>query len=446
MSGVYPLHRFIIQAFVSSFLFFIFSAELHAAWNWTFPFYHAQQQQVLPPKNQETTEEQPVVTPQPQTEPESFTNNVEKPSEQKPEILPAKKITPLPEPASISLKSIPSQPSTVRDAASFDPVSRYSGEVFLEDIQWQGSVLLDGWVTVASQATLTIAPGTIVRVAGNGGIHVLGRIIAKGSPESPILFASLYPEPLAGDWFGIILSGTEKRNVLEHLRIEGADTGLFSRLSSFTAKNFNIHHVTTGVKLQDSVAELFNGRISSAATGLSGINSEADLDAVIFDENRNALSLNASSLSGRDVTLSANRLTGLSAEHSHLRLERLSLVGNSNGARFFSSDGSIVDSVIRNNAETGIILAGSRLKLNGTSVTGNGTGIQSDDNLPLLFGNSIHSNRSYNILYLGEDTFFAGGNWFGPEGSTPLERTIFSKRTGAVHTDPLLKNDPLAKE
>lgn len=446
MRGVYPLQRVIIQPVVLLSLLFIFSAELHAAWDWTFPFYHDQQQTPSVPKLRAAQEEQPVTSPAIPQEEVTHKDNVEPPQEPQPLPVTVEKAQ-LPEPVvTAPVKTLPSLPVPRRDTASFDPVSRYSGEIFLEDLAWQGSVLIDGWVTVAPQATLTVGAGTIVRIAGNGGIHVLGRIIVKGSAESPVLFASLYPEPLAGDWSGIILSGTEKRNSFEHVRIEGADTALFARLSSFSAKSFNIHHATTAIKLQESVAELSGGKVSAVIAGLNAINSETGLETVIFEENRNAVSLTASSLSGRDVIVSASRLSGITAEQSHLKLERFSLVGNGSGARFSGSDGSISESIIRNNAETGIIMSGSRMKLTGNVVTGNGTGLQSDDNFPMLWGNSIHSNRSYNILYLGDETFFAGGNWFGPDSAATLERTIFSKRTGAVHTEPLLKNDPVSKE
>lgn len=446
MSGVYPLQRLVIQALFLLSLLFICSAELHAAWNWTFPFYHDQPQPAVLPKAQETKEDRVVTAPEILQEKVTTKENNEQSQGPDADSVPLK-TAPFLEPAvSAPAKPLISSTPTSRDTVSFDPVAKYSGEIFQEDLLWQGTVLIDGWVTVAPQATLTIGPGTIVRIAGNGGIHVLGRIIAKGSADSPILFASLYPEPLAGDWAGIVLSGTEKRNTFEHVRIEGADTGLFARLSSFSAKGFNIHHVTTAVKLQESVAEFSDGRISAASAGFSAANSEADLDTVLFEENRNAVSLTASSMSGRDVTIAANRFSGMAAEQSHLKLERFLLIGNNVGARFSGSDGSITDSVIRNNGETGIIMSGSRLKLTGNTVTGNGTGVQSDDNLPVLWGNSIHSNRSYNILYLGDETFFVGGNWFGPNGATTLERTIFSKRAGAVHTEPLLKNTPVSKE
>lgn len=400
------------------------------------------------PKLKSAQGDQPVTSPALPREGVVPKDNTALPQEPQPMPVPVPvEKAPLTEPVvTVPTKTLPSLPVPRRDAASFDPASKYSGEIFLEDLQWQGTVLIEGWVTVAPQTTLTIGSGTIVRFSGNGGIHVLGRIIAKGSADSPILFASLYPEPLAGDWFGIVLSGTEKRNSFEHVRIEGADTALFARLSSFSAKSFNIHHVTTGVKLQESVAEFRNGRISASTTGLSSVNSETDVDTVVFEENRNALSLTASSMSGRDVTIAANRLSGMTADQSHLKLERFSLIGNNIGARLSGSDGSMIDSVIRNNAETGIIMSGSRLKLTGNTISGNGTGIQADDNFPVLWGNAIHTNRSYNILYLGDETIFVGGNWFGSDSAATLDRSIFSKRTGAVHTEPLLKNDLGSKE
>lgn len=467
MRGVSVLSRRIGNASAAVlFVFLLLSAiDLHAGWDLTYPFFH---------------EESPAAaTLQSATMPAAGVPAPAKPGPMvKPPAVPAAAVPQLrtspqpepakrsgeqhhitmssPEPVSQADKAVtsPSSPQPVNDPlltitynsrtlAPFAATATYGGEVFSQDTHWQGLIRLDGWVTVAPQATLTIHPQTVVRIATNGGIHVLGRIVVKGSPESPVLLSSLYVEPAQGDWRGIVLSGTEKKNSFEHVRIEGADTALSARLSALSARSFTISRAAAAFQLQDAVATLAEGRISACSNGVAAVNGEIALDSVVLVGNRTGMTLNSSSVYGTDVSMANNRFSGLVASQSHLRLDRFSIAQSETGAKLVSCEGSIINSVFRDNGEAGMALSGSRLKLTGNLLTGNRIGLQADDNLPVLWGNSLHDNRSYNLLYLGSENFFAGGNWFGPAGAGALEKTVFSKRPGAVITEPLLEADPL---
>lgn len=75
---------------------------------------------------------------------------------------------------------------------------------------------------------LTIEPGVRVRfgkarrLALNVGAGA-GALIAVGTPERPIVFASAEPSPAAGDWVGLVFhDGTDPRNRVEHAVIEDA--------------------------------------------------------------------------------------------------------------------------------------------------------------------------------------------------------------------------------
>jgi len=64
-------------------------------------------------------------------------------------------------------------------------------------------------ITVADGATLTIEPGTVVRLETGRWIGVGNQspatIIARGTPDAPILFTSAQPEPQRGDWGSITI-------------------------------------------------------------------------------------------------------------------------------------------------------------------------------------------------------------------------------------------------
>lgn len=59
--------------------------------------------------------------------------------------------------------------------------------------------------------------GTIITLPGDwdnfsDGFHPSGRLVAKGSPDNPIIFTSAKASPEVGDWGGIILAGNASNN------------------------------------------------------------------------------------------------------------------------------------------------------------------------------------------------------------------------------------------
>ncbi len=109
------------------------------------------------------------------------------------------------------------------------------------DTVWSGEVLIEGALLVARGATLRIAPGTVIRFkridrdgdgVGDGEIRVLGRIIARGTPDRPIRFMSAEREPRPGDWSYLLLFTSGEENVIKYTIFEHAFSGLqvhFSR-------------------------------------------------------------------------------------------------------------------------------------------------------------------------------------------------------------------------
>ena len=78
-----------------------------------------------------------------------------------------------------------------------------------KDTAWSGTVDVEGQVTVEKSATLTIAPGTVVRFARGGadaegladtGLLVKGAVVADGRPGARIIFTSAVKSPAPGDW------------------------------------------------------------------------------------------------------------------------------------------------------------------------------------------------------------------------------------------------------
>lgn len=332
--------------------------------------------------------------------------------------------------------------SLPRELAPFSAPSRINYLNISEDTQWSGSVLVQGMVTVSAQATLTVLPGTVVRFNPESGITVLGRIVVKGTSDQPVSFSSIYMEPAPSDWYGIVLTASSKKNIFEQLKIQGAESAIFSRSSSLEIKSIQISDSLIAIKLTDSIARINSSKISTCASGLVSISSETDIDSLVVEKCRVGVSLTSSSFSAEKLKISSSSQTGLIAEKSHLRIDKSLFSGNQSAAVIVSSDGTLQRSRFLSNAETAILLRGSLFRFSSNQVLDNRVGMQLEDNLSAIWGNSIYGNSGYNILYLGDDNIYAGGNWFGTPVSSDARKTLFSSKTGSVIISPTLSLEP----
>jgi hypothetical protein len=100
-----------------------------------------------------------------------------------------------------------------------------NGGTYAQDYTWGGvgiplyRILQD--VTVNQGVTLTVTPGTTVRLQDYmDDILVKGTLNAKGTEAEPILFTSDATSPSPGNWGRIYLQNTSTGNVLEYARLE----------------------------------------------------------------------------------------------------------------------------------------------------------------------------------------------------------------------------------
>jgi len=102
------------------------------------------------------------------------------------------------------------------------PIVELTGDI--EDdatLGCESRYLLRHVTTVRPGATLTIEPGTVIlgdpETRGTLVVEARGRILAVGTPESPIVFTSARPEAerRAGDWGGVIVLGNAPTNLVD---------------------------------------------------------------------------------------------------------------------------------------------------------------------------------------------------------------------------------------
>jgi hypothetical protein len=321
-----------------------------------------------------------------------------------------------------------SPPSAASAPAAAEPVTRaeapftprlvYADRILTEDTVWRGEVLVAGAVTVAPQATLSIEPGTVVRFQRQGGqpplLVVEGRIVAAGSAEAPIVFSSAYAAPLAGDWQGLMLLGTEKKNLMEHCRIEGAQTGIDAMFSGITLRDVLSERSGIGMRFQDTLVTMDGGGVSGCDTGLRLTESEATLRSIAVAGNRVGISAKKSSVYLSDASLSGNRAAAFSGDGCRIKLVAGGAVGNGSGITVLASEGAVTGMKLAKNREYGISLTSSRIRVSGNQIAGNGdNGMLVFDAGSVAWENSIYENAGYDLYNAGTEEFRAPGNWWG---------------------------------
>jgi hypothetical protein len=430
-------YRFSCALFLA---FTIFGSVVHAEWNWTFPFYSADTEAAKQsrPGTQPTAPAKSETTPSPEKDGTAQTPGAEC------VIIPPSASTPGPDskPAESAQPAVQKLQPPPRALSNFKPEQKFGNMILDEDTQWNGLIQIEGMVTVSPQTTLTVMPGSVIRFAANSGILVYGRIAIKGAPESQVYISSMYDEPFPSDWSGIFLIGTEKNNIFDNCVIHGADTAIQASFSAFEANGVRISNSETALKLVNSAVTLRNSAISSTVNGIQAVKSEVDLEAMAIEQNRSALSLQSSSLTTVNVRLRHNTQTALTADKSQLKLDRMLFSSNLNGLKATDCDGSIVNSRFLSNGETAAIFTRSTIRFSDNHVSGSRVGLQLDDGNSTIWKNSIAGNSSYNLLYLGEERYFAGGNWLGQSLPEKMEISVFSKNPGALLIAPLLAVDP----
>jgi hypothetical protein len=338
-------------------------------------------------------------------------------------------------------------PSQGEDAGSLRPerqpvVSKgdisYENATITEDVTWSGSVLVRGYLVIAPQATVRIEPGTVVRfmrsplLRQTARLVVMGRLHCDGAAGRPVLFTPNVAEPDRGDWGGILLLSSEKRNRLDHLRIEGAATGIEASFSTLSGTDVGITRSTVGMLLRDSSASLTQADIHDCETGLETLDSEIDLRESALTGNRRGITARRATLILLSVSLKENEQSGITAADCRVRLTSCRVMANGGGARLAGSEGQITGTRFVANRGVGLELLDTRIKVHqNLFAETSGDGIRVNDGRSLIWGNSFEGNRGYNLALTGLDRIVAVGNWWG----SATERTIAKKLLDAAQ-DP----------
>ena len=184
---------------------------------------------------------------------------------------------------------------------SYTQIQNISGLTVSGNVNWKGTIILSGDVTVPQNSRLVIEPGTKILFESNvdvtkGGndktrseIIVRGTLIARGLPGRKITFSSNAENPKMGDWYSLEFLHLKGGTLLEYCIIEYAHNGLTIKNSHILVNNCEVrYNYHAGIRTEvKSTADIKNSIISE--NGYAGLICELGSKPVLTD---NLISLN----------------------------------------------------------------------------------------------------------------------------------------------------------
>ena len=268
-------------------------------------------------------------------------------------------------------------------------------EILQKDTTWSGDILITGDVQVPAGVTLTITPGTTVRFKKIGAesdrnlfgldspyypqaeIVVLGRLLAKGSAEKPILFSSAETSPQPSDWGSLNFLGG-KGNLIENCRIEYGYNGVHAHGAEVLIKDniFRKNAVAISVKKEDE------------AVGTPGFGISADITVTgnLVQDNKGGINVRVSRAVITGNTIRDNKFFGIWIKGKCPgEISRNVITANQKGIFFYKAGGMTIKA------------------------------------------NNIHDNLDYNLAIADEQSadILAAGNWFGTTDPSKIAALVF---------------------
>ncbi len=255
-----------------------------------------------------------------------------------------------------------------------------------QNTMWSGTVYVSGDVVVADGTTLTVAPGTTVRIAADDNEHagtdadrielnIEGRLVAVGTLANPIIFEAWTPTS-SDDWVGFYFDDQSDGGRFTRCGIRNAESAIESYVD-LEVRNTTIENCGAGIVSYGGAAFVKDCAISAEFWGIYASGGDVTVrNTAVSDPSASCLQVqNGSSLVARGSQFT-NGGNGLLANTN-------AVVSIDSSCVFSSNDVG----VYFHNAASSTLLKGSTLNSN----TGNG--IRCDNaSHPLIQDNTVRYN------------------------------------------------------
>jgi len=305
-------------------------------------------------------------------------------------------------------------------------ILRYEGEgTLFEDTVWEGDVLVDGILTVASGVTLEIRPGTRIRFTrsdnntdgiGEHEIFVQGRLRAEGTADEPVLFTSAETSPAPGDWGAVNMMASEEGNRLAYCIFEYAYRGFHAHFSRAELMDDRFRHNVRGIQFQESTVDMRGCRIHDNINGMQFRNSTVTMTDTIVADNYWGIRGVYSDLAMNGCRVSDNLVNGVSLREGTLDIGTTLVEGNRKGLYLQESRSTVHESAFVGNSEYGILLEKSSGEVVENRIADNGRGgVKWVDSEVIFKRNLLLPNGEYVLVNDGAAFVDASGNcWETP--------------------------------
>lgn len=335
----------------------------------------------------------------------------------------------------------------------------YTNESLLSTVIWKDKIVINGVVRVPAKGKLIIMPGTIVEFSkrdtngdgiGENGLLVMGVLVAKGTPENPIIFRSAEPEKQAGDWDAInIYSSDGAQNLIEYCQFENAYRAMHFHFSNVLLSHSIIRNNYRALQFQESLVKVLDNDIYANKSAIRARDSEAFIIGNRIYDNYTGPNIFRVTGQVRGNSIVNNYLDGIRVREGSLEVEENFIAGNRYGLTVaYTNFGKYSNNVVSQNQETGLTIKGtdsvavgnnfiqdngangisllnSRAVVKGNQISGNGErGIGIISFSGTISGNNLLDNKLYAIGLDGSGDVEAPGNFYG---NADLATVIYDK-------------------
>jgi hypothetical protein len=157
------------------------------------------------------------------------------------------------------------------------PALYLKSQVIRQDTSWSGQIIIEGVIVVGRRATLTIEPGTSVRFkridsdadgTGDSELRVLGGIVAEGTIDRPIIFASAEKKPARRDWSYLLIYSSDRLNRLSFCEFHHGFSGLQVHFSTASVNNCLFSDNNEGLRFGRADLTIVNNRFTNNDLGV----------------------------------------------------------------------------------------------------------------------------------------------------------------------------------
>lgn len=257
-----------------------------------------------------------------------------------------------------------------------DGIQHAGGTISINEVWHAGPTwFVTAATTVAATWSLTIDPGTTMKLSSAGELTVLGKLTAIGTTGSPIVFTSAAATPASGDWRRVSFgSGSSSASRLAYATVSYGGVW-YGNLLHVTGSTPTIDHVTVSYSLVDGIRVTSGSPILDQVTATNCVD-----DGMVVDGATSTPAVTNS-------TFSNNGAEGIEiAAGAGINLSNSTISGNTSYAV--------------------LTTVNTRLNgLTGMTVTGNGGGAKDGINYS---GGTLNTN----------ETWHSGMTWFVTAGFT----------------------------